>query len=179
MPALNASRADVSTLVKDSVSQSGMGFRRNRGRSALVIVEMALALVLLAGAGLLIRTFVAMRTVNRGFDEQNVLTLEMSLGGSQFEKTAQVAQLVRNAERRIQNIPRRVRRSPPPVRFRWSRVWTCRSPSTAATRGWWGDIMAPPRGAAFRRATSMPFVSACCVAACSRTTMTSKPPACC
>ena len=92
-------------MVKDSVSQSGMGFRRNRGRSALVIVEMALALVLLAGAGLLIRTFVAMRTADRGFDEQNVLTLEMPLNSSQFERTSQVAQLVRATERRILGIP--------------------------------------------------------------------------
>lgn len=104
MPALHASRADVSTVVKDSASQSGMGFRRNRGRSALVITEMALALVLLAGAGLLIRTFVSMRTANRGFDEQNVLTVEMSLANPQFEKTTQVAQLVRKAESRLRTI---------------------------------------------------------------------------
>lgn len=104
IPAVNASRADVSALVNDSVSQSGMEWRRNRGRSALLIAEMALALVLLVGAGLMIRTFVAKRTISRGFDEQNVLTLEMSLSGSQFEKTAHVAQLVRYAERRIQRI---------------------------------------------------------------------------
>ena len=103
IPAVNASRADVSSLV-NSVSQSGMQWRRNRGRSALLIVEMASALVLLVGAGLMIRTFVSKRTVSRGFDEQNVLTLEMSLSGSQFEKTAHVAQLVRYAERRIQRI---------------------------------------------------------------------------
>lgn len=83
-----------------------MRFRRNRGRSALVITEMALALVLLAGAGLLIRTFVAKRTISRGFDEQNVLTVEMSLSSSQLEKTAHVAELVRYAERRIKRIAR-------------------------------------------------------------------------
>jgi|SRR5579863_8167548 len=105
IPAMNASRADVSSLVSDSVSQSGMKFRRNRGRSALLIVEMALALVLLTGAGLLIRTFVAKRTISRGFDEQNVLTMEMSLSGSQFDKTATVAQLVRYAERRLKRLP--------------------------------------------------------------------------
>jgi putative ABC transport system permease protein len=104
IPAVNASRADVSSLVNDSVSQSGMEWRRSRGRSALLIVEMALALVLLVGAGLMIRTFVAKRTVSQGFNEQNVLTLEMSLGGPQFEKTAHVAQLVRYAERRIKSI---------------------------------------------------------------------------
>ncbi len=105
VPALHASRADVSTLMKDSASQSGMGFRRHYGRSALVVSEMALALILLAAAGLLIRTFIAMRTTDRGFDEQNVLTARMSLAGPQFETTAHVAELVRRAHRRLLAIP--------------------------------------------------------------------------
>ncbi|HEY2016918.1 MAG TPA: ABC transporter permease [Bryobacteraceae bacterium] len=104
MPALHASRTDVSTLVKDNAAQSGMGFRRNRSRAALVIAEMALALVLLVSAGLLIRTFVDMRTTNRGFDERNVLTVEMSLASPQFERTTQVAQLVRHGEQRLRTI---------------------------------------------------------------------------
>jgi putative ABC transport system permease protein len=69
------------------------------------MTEMALALVLLAGAGLMIRTFVAMRTISRGFDEQNVLTLEMSLSSPQLEKTTRVAQLIRYAGARIKRIP--------------------------------------------------------------------------
>src|ERR1044071_552096 len=71
----------------------------------LVIVEVALSVVLRAGAGLLIRTFVAMRTVNLGFDERNVLTLEVSLAGSRFDSTASLAWLANEAERRIRNIP--------------------------------------------------------------------------
>jgi len=105
LPALSASRADLASLVKDSGSQSGMGFRRNIGRPALVVMEMALALILLAGAGLLIRTFTAQRAVNRGFDEQNVLTLEMSLGSSRFERTEAVAEMVRDARQRLRHIP--------------------------------------------------------------------------
>jgi len=105
LPALTASRTDVGALVKDSPAQSGMGFRHNRGRAVLVVTEMALALVLLAGAGLLIRTFVAMRTVNRGFDEQNVLIMRMSLASPQFQKTSEVGQLVRATEHRMRNIP--------------------------------------------------------------------------
>lgn len=104
IPAVNASRVDVSSLAKDSASQSGMGLRRNRARPVLVISEMALALALLVGAGLLIRTFVAKRTISRGFDEQNVLTLEMSLSSPQFEKASQTAQLIRGVERRIGRI---------------------------------------------------------------------------
>ena len=105
MPTLRASRTDAASLVKDNGSASGAGPRGTRSQSLLVIAEVALALVLLVGAGLLIRTFVAARTINRGFDEQNVFTLEMSLAGPQFEKTAQVAELVRRAERHMEHIP--------------------------------------------------------------------------
>jgi putative ABC transport system permease protein len=104
LPAVAASRTDVSSLVKDTQAQSGMGFRRNRGRAALVVAEMAMALVLVAGAALLVRTLVASRVVNRGFDEQNVMTIEMSLANGQFKKTADVAQLVRSAVRRLRRI---------------------------------------------------------------------------
>ena len=69
-------------------SRSGSGFRQNKARSILVVTEMALALVLLVGAALLIRTFVALRSVKPGFDAHNVLTMEMSLSGTRFEKTA-------------------------------------------------------------------------------------------
>ena len=105
IPALNASRTDINVLVKDSTSESGMTFRRNRWRSHLVIAEVALSLVLLAGAGLLIRAFVAKRAINRRFDERNVLTLNMSLSNPRFDETAQVAQLVRHAEQRLRTIP--------------------------------------------------------------------------
>jgi len=66
---------------------------------------MALAVVLLSGAALLIRTFTALRTVNPGFDAHNVLTMQMSVGGPRFEKSAGTAQLVREAERRIGSLP--------------------------------------------------------------------------
>ncbi|HUB79845.1 MAG TPA: ABC transporter permease [Bryobacteraceae bacterium] len=105
LPALSASRADLASLVKESPAQSGMGFRRNFGRPALVVLEMALALILLAGAGLLIRTFTARRTVNRGFDEQNVLTLEMSLASARFDRTAAVSSMVRDAQRQLGHLP--------------------------------------------------------------------------
>jgi putative ABC transport system permease protein len=105
LPALSGSRADLASLVRVDASHSGMGLRRGLGRAALVVMEMALALILLAGAGLLIRTFTEQRAVNRGFDEQNVLTIEMSLGSSRFDSTAAVAQMVHEAERRLGHLP--------------------------------------------------------------------------
>ena len=66
---------------------------------------MALALVLLIGAALLIRTFTAIRHVNPGFDPHNVLTMEMSLNGARFEKAAGTAAVVRAAEQRFEGVP--------------------------------------------------------------------------
>jgi predicted permease len=105
VPAFHASRADLNSSLKESSSRSGTGFRQNKTRSLLVISEVSLALVLLAGAALLIRTFVALHSVNPGFNPHNVLTMEMSLTGDRLEKTAGVAQLSRDARDRLSAIP--------------------------------------------------------------------------
>jgi putative ABC transport system permease protein len=105
VPALSASRSDLSITLREAGSRSGTGVRHNKTRSLLVIVEMALALVLLVGAALLIRTFAALRGVNPGFEAQNVLTLQMSLSGGRFEKAAGVELLVRNSRQRVENLP--------------------------------------------------------------------------
>ena len=66
---------------------------------------MALALILLMGAALLIRTYLALRAVNPGFDRHNVLTMQMSLDSPRFEKTSGVAELLRDGLPRIQALP--------------------------------------------------------------------------
>jgi len=103
-PAVKMSRTDIGVLIKESSAQSDMTSRRNRWRSHLIIVEISSSLVLLVGAGLLIRTLVARRAVDRGFDEQNIVTLDMSLSSQRFSQTEEVAQLVNDASRRIQAI---------------------------------------------------------------------------
>jgi predicted permease len=105
IPALNASRTDLSSTLKESGSRSGTGLRQNKTRGLLVMIEMALALVLLIGSALLIRTSLALRSVNPGFDAHNVLTMETSLTGSRYESTAALAQLVRDAVQRIESLP--------------------------------------------------------------------------
>ncbi|HET9399601.1 MAG TPA: ADOP family duplicated permease [Candidatus Acidoferrales bacterium] len=105
IPAWNASRTEINVLVQDNTSRSGMTLRRDGWRSALVIAEMSFALVLLVGAGLLMRTFVAQRALNRGFDERNVVTFEMSLNSPRFDKTVEVARLVDYAQSRIESLP--------------------------------------------------------------------------
>ena len=104
-PAIGASRPDLNSTLKGSSNRSGTGFRQNKARSLLVISEVSLALILLIGAALLIRTFVALRSVDPGFNPHNVLTMYMSLTGDRFEKTAGVAQLARLGRERINAIP--------------------------------------------------------------------------
>ncbi len=104
-PAIGASRPDLNTTLKESSNRSGSGFRQAKARSLLVISEVSLALVLLIGAALLIRTYIALRHVNPGFDARDVLTLEMSLTGDRFDKTAAVAQVSREGRERMDAIP--------------------------------------------------------------------------
>jgi predicted permease len=104
-PAFNASRSDLNSSLKESSNRSGTGFRQGKTRSALVILEVAMALVLLVCSALLIRTLIALRGVDPGFDTHNVLTMEMSLNGKRFEKTAGVAQLSRDGRARLNAIP--------------------------------------------------------------------------
>jgi putative ABC transport system permease protein len=68
-------------------------------------VEIALAMVLLAGAGLLIRTFRDLRSVNPGFATRNIITMDMSLAGARFTKTSAVAELVREGQQRLESLP--------------------------------------------------------------------------
>ncbi len=105
IPALQASRADLTAALKESGGRSGSGLHANRSRSLLVISEMALALMLLVGAALFIRTSYALRAVDPGFDTHNVLTMRMSLAGSRFSKTSDVDQMVRDAVSRMKALP--------------------------------------------------------------------------
>jgi len=104
-PAFSVSRTDLNSTLKESSNRSGTSFKTGKTRAVLVVTEVALALVLLVGAALLIRTFVALRAVNTGFDAHNVLTMEMSLNGDKFSKTANVAQLSREGRERLDRIP--------------------------------------------------------------------------
>jgi predicted permease len=104
-PALSASRLDLNSFLKETSNRTGTGFRQSKARSLLVVSEVSLAMVLLIGSALLIRTFIALRAVNPGCDTHNVLTLEMSLTGDRYQKTAGVAQLSREGRERLNAIP--------------------------------------------------------------------------
>jgi putative ABC transport system permease protein len=88
LPALQVSRTDPGTRLKTS-SRTVAG-TRHRAQRLLVAIELALALVLLAGAGLLIRSFVALEGVNPGFNASDVLTLQVSLPQSSYGQPARI-----------------------------------------------------------------------------------------
>jgi putative ABC transport system permease protein len=105
IPALHASRQDLVTNLKESAGRSGTGFRQNTARSVLVVGEVALALILLVGSALLIRTTLALRAVNPGFDPDNVLTMRMSLSGTRYMKSETVNLLFREGIDRLRALP--------------------------------------------------------------------------
>ena len=104
-PALAASRAQLTSSLNETSSRAGMSFRQSRIRSLLVAGEIALALILVVGATLLIRTFLKLQAVDPGFTTHNVLTASMSIGGSRFQTTAAVAAVVRDSRERLTAIP--------------------------------------------------------------------------
>jgi putative ABC transport system permease protein len=104
-PALQMSRTDLSGSLKESSGRSGTSARSNRTRSLLVTAEVALALILLIGSALLIRTFLSLRAIDPGLNPHNVLTMRMSLSGPRFERSAQVGDLVRDGIQRVEALP--------------------------------------------------------------------------
>jgi predicted permease len=105
IPALVASRADLNTVIKDSSGRSGSGFRQNKTRSVLVLVEISLAVVLLIGASLLIRTSVELGRVDPGYTTDNVLVMRTSLSGPRYQTAEAVDQTARLALERIRQLP--------------------------------------------------------------------------
>ena len=104
-PAIAASRPNLVASLNESSTRSGVGFRNGKVRSALVVSEMALALILVIGAALLIRTFMKLEAVNPGYDTRNVLTMSMSISGDRYQKTAGVAQLVKDGTDKLTALP--------------------------------------------------------------------------
>ncbi len=105
IPALQSSHPDLASTLKESGGRGGTGLRHNKMRTVLVMAEVALAVVLLVGSALLIRTSMALGAVNPGFDVENVVTMDMSINGPQFAKSAAVDQMLRDGTTRLRAFP--------------------------------------------------------------------------
>lgn len=105
IPAVSASRPNLAATLNESGSRSGIGFRTGKFRSGLIVGEIALTLILVVGAALLIRTFLKLQSVDPGFATHNVLSMAMSASGDRFQKTAPVAQVIRDGADRVLAVP--------------------------------------------------------------------------
>jgi predicted permease len=105
VPALQISRTDLNVELREGSARTSAGARRQRTRSTLVVLETALSLVLLVGAALMIRTFLALRNVQPGFQAASVLTMSTSLAGQKYETAAGVERLATEITRRLEALP--------------------------------------------------------------------------
>ncbi len=103
VPALQGSRGDVNESLKEGGRGSGSG--GHRAQSIFIVSEVALALVLLIGAGLMIRSFVRLQKGNLGFDPRNVLTMQIFLPLEKYAKPEQRRLFVERALPRIESLP--------------------------------------------------------------------------
>ena len=102
-PALQASRPDLNETLKEG-GRSATGGKQSV-RHALVVGEVALALVLLVGAGLLIRSFISVSRVNPGFDPRNVLSLQLSLSPAAYSDASKIRNFYREFLERTRRLP--------------------------------------------------------------------------
>jgi predicted permease len=104
-PALQAAGGELVNPLRDSGKGTSGGYRGGRLSRALVVGEVALSLVLLAGAGLLMRSFLALQTVDLGLDVENVLYAPMSLGASQHKTAAAETRFLSQVLARVRAVP--------------------------------------------------------------------------
>ncbi|HSO74219.1 MAG TPA: ABC transporter permease, partial [Blastocatellia bacterium] len=103
-PALRSSRPDLSQSLNEGTRGSA-GLSRRRIGSALVVAEVALALVLLVGGGLMVKSFVRLLDVDPGFDPRSVLRLDLSLPGPRYPKPEQQKRFYEQLLERIKALP--------------------------------------------------------------------------
>ena len=105
IPALQASRADLRAPLQESGARSTGGVRGALARSLLVTSEVALALILLTGASLLIRSFAGLMSTDPGFRSAGVLSAKMSLPEDRYADPAALETFTRQATERIEGLP--------------------------------------------------------------------------
>ena len=104
-PALRAVRIDIIDALRDGNQNASAGVGRQRFRNALVVVEMALAVVLLVGAGLMLRNLWALQRVQLGFDPSNVLTMRIALPQTGYSSTEHVVAFYQRLLERVRQLP--------------------------------------------------------------------------
>src|SRR6202022_2126970 len=113
IPALASAKPELTEALKEGGRSSTTGARRNHLRNSLVVAEIALALVLLVGAGLLLKSYARVQNIDPGFDRHNVLTAEIDLpdtkypprGSSDYNHGQAIINFWNEALRRVRQLP--------------------------------------------------------------------------
>jgi putative ABC transport system permease protein len=105
LPALQFSRTDLNESLKESSKGGPSGAATGRARNTLMVAEVALSLVLLAGAGLMIKSFMRIHSIDPGFNPENVLTLQVALPASKYREPFQRIGFFQQAMERLAVLP--------------------------------------------------------------------------
>jgi putative ABC transport system permease protein len=104
-PALQAARGSLQEALRDGARGSGSGVRKNRLRSSLVVAEIALSLVLLVGASLFVRSFLALQNTSAGFSTTSLMTTRFYLQGPRYDSLAYRARRAEDILGRVEALP--------------------------------------------------------------------------
>ena len=105
VPALHTSRPDLNETLKESGRQGSSSASRNRVGSLLIVSEIALSFVLLAGAGLLIKSFIRLRQIDPGFNSDNLLVMRVAIPPGKYEEVEASAQFYRQIIDQVKTTP--------------------------------------------------------------------------
>jgi putative ABC transport system permease protein len=103
-PALSGTRPDLARSLKE-LGRTTAGLTPHRMRTALVVAEVALSFVLLAGAGLLIRSFNRLASLNLGVDTTNVLAMDLPIPSTEFTNSATLTNYLREVAQKVRSVP--------------------------------------------------------------------------
>jgi putative ABC transport system permease protein len=104
-PAFGASRVELTASLKEGGRTGSVGVRRNLLRSGLVVAEVALSLTLLAGAGLMVRSFLALRHQPLGFTPEKILTLDLAWPGDRYPRGPKARAMQANIQHELASLP--------------------------------------------------------------------------
>jgi putative ABC transport system permease protein len=127
-PAFASSEGDLNQALKESGRSGGLGIRHRHVRSALVVAEAALALILLVGAGLLVRSFTLLSRTDPGFSTQHLLTFSLDLPQAQYQRGEDVLSFFQRVLDRLKVLPgvhsATASSSVPLVNTNWDHIFT-------------------------------------------------------
>ena len=104
-PAFRTLQVNLIESLKEGVRGGGENTLKNRTRSVLVVFESAIAVMLLIGAGLLVRSLVALQGVNPGFDSNNVMTARLDIARKKYDTAEKRANFLNDIQTRVGNLP--------------------------------------------------------------------------